>query len=352
MHGVESVLEPLLRADVEAGLSTGFSVAVGRRGEPADQVLIGDDGAGRPLTADSLFPVASVTKLAVALAVLRLTEAGRLSPGDDLGQHLPEAAAAVPGVTLRSLLAHTSGLPASPEAEVPYGPDVTSRALAAACLRLAPERPPGSAFVYGNVSYGLLGVLIERVTGASLYTALTELVFDPLGIEAYLGAEPPRTPAVVSGLRGEHVGTALEVFNSPFWRSLAWDGLVTTAPGALALVRAFTGEPDGWLRPDTIAEATRDQTGELPGVAATPFGYMAGPWGLGPELQRGGKPAWAPAAAGPASFGHAGSSGCVAWAAPEAGLAWAAMAGRALDGPEHWLFTRASALGTAVLGLR
>jgi beta-lactamase class C len=352
MQDAEAALGPLLRADIGSGLATGFAVAVGRRGEPADQVVVGVDGAGRPLAADSLFPVASVTKLAVALAVLRLAEAGRLSPGDDLGRHLPEAAAAVPGVTLRTLLAHTSCLPASPEAEVRYGPGVTRQALAAACLRLAPERPPGSAFVYGNVSYGLLGVLIERVTGRGLYPALTELVFDPLGIEAYLGVEPPRTPAIVSGLRGEYVGTALEAFNSPFWRSLAWDDLLTTAPGALALVRAFMGEPEGWLRPDTIAEATRDQTGGLQGVTGTPFAFITGPWGLGPELQRVGKPDWAPTEAGPDSFGHARSSGCVVWAAPGAGIAWAALSGRAMGSMDHWLFTRAAALGTAVLRLR
>jgi CubicO group peptidase (beta-lactamase class C family) len=352
VSNAEPALVPLLRADVEAGLSTGFSVAAGRRGEPAEQVVVGVDGAGRPLAADSLFPVASVAKLAVALAVLRLAEAGRLSPDDDLGRHLPEAAAAVPGVTLRSLLAHTSGLPASPQAEAPYGPGVTSQALAAACLRLAPERPPGSAFVYGNVGYGLLGVVIERVTGRRLFPALTELVFDPLGIEAYVGVEPPRPPAVVSGLRGEFTGTALEAFNSTFWRSLGWDDLVTTAPGALALVRAFMGEPATWLRSDTIAEATRDQTGGLPGVAGTPFAFMAGPWGLGPELQLGGKPAWAPAEAGPRSFGHAGSSGCVVWAAPDAGVAWAALSGRAMGPPDHWLLTRAGLLGSTVLGLR
>lgn len=313
---------------------------------------MGVDGSGRPLTDDTLFPLASVAKLAVALAVLRLADAGRLAPGDDVGRYLPDAASAVPGVTLRSLLAHTSGLPASPAALVPYGPGVTSQDLASACLRLAPERPPGSAFGYGNVSYGLLGVLIERLTGRSLHAALTELVFDPVGIEAYVGVEPPRTPAAVSGLAGEYAGTALEPFNSPFWRSLAWDDIVTTAPGALALVRAFMGQPDGLLRPETIAEATRDQTGGLPVAPGAPFAFMAGPWGLGPELQRGAKPAWAPAEAGPGSFGHAGSSGCVVWAAPSAGVAWVALSGRALGPPDHWLLTRAAWLGRAVLALR
>jgi CubicO group peptidase (beta-lactamase class C family) len=352
---LESALEPLLRADIEAGRTTGVAVAAAGRGEPVEQVVVGADGTGRPLAADSLFPVASITKLAVALAVLRLADAGRLSPDDELGRHLPDAAAAVPGVTVRALLAHTAGLPAEfPEADVPYRLGTSWPLVAAACLRIAPERPPGTVFEYGNVAYGLLGVILERLTGRSLFPALAELVFDPLAIEAYLGVEPPRTPAAVSGLGGEHFGTALEPLNSPFWRSLGlpWGGLVTTAPGALALVRAFAGEPAGHLRPETLAEVTRDQTGGLPGVPGTPYAFMAGPWGLGPELQHGAKPPWAPVEAGAGSFGHAGSSGCVAWAAPGPGVAWAAVSGRVMGAEDHWLFTRAAAVGAAVLRLR
>jgi beta-lactamase class C len=352
---LEAAVGPLLRADVGAGLATGFAVAVIRPGEPVQQLEVGVDGAGTPLAPDALFPVASVTKLAMALGVLRLRDEGRLAPDDDLGRHLPDAAAAVPGATLRSLLAHTSGLPAEfPEAEAPYRQGTDRRLLAAACLRVAPLRPPRTAFEYGNVGYGLLGVVIERLTGLGLHRALTDLVFDPLGVEAYLGVEPPRTPAAVSGLTGAHIGTDLEPFNSAFWRSLGlpWGGLVTTAAGALALVRAFMGEPAGFLRPETVVEATRNQAGELPSVRETPYAFMSAPWGLGPELQQGAKPAWAPLEAEPGAFGHAGSSGCVAWAAPAAGVAWAALSGRVMGAPDHWLFARAAALGRAILALR
>jgi CubicO group peptidase (beta-lactamase class C family) len=76
---------------------------------------------------------------------------------------------------------------------------------------------------------------------------------------------------------------------------------------------------------------------------------MTGPWGLGPQLQAVDRPPWAPAEAGSGSFGHIGSSGCVAWAAPGAGVAWVALSGRAMGAPDHWLFTRAAAVGRAVL---
>jgi hypothetical protein len=175
-------------------------------------------------------------------------------------------------------------------------------------------------------------------------------VLRPLGMEAYLGAEPPRPPAVVAGVGGAHAATPLEPFNSPFWRSLAlpWGGMVTTAAGALTLVRAFAGQPAGYLRPETLAAATRDQTDGLRTPSGAPFDFMSGPWGLGPEL-RGGKALWAPAEAGADSFGHVGGSGCVAWTAPAAGVAWAALAGRVIGEPGHWLFTRAAAVGRAIL---
>lgn len=351
VSGVKTALRSLLEDDVEAGRAPGVAVAVRLRDGPARHVVVGADAAGRPLAADTLFPVASITKLATALAVLRLADAGELTPADQLSRHLPDAAAAPRGLTLRSLLTHTSGLPGEfAEGEVPYDSGLSWPVLAAACLRTAPVRAPGTAFEYGNIGYGLLGLLAERSTGKPLSAALAELVFEPLGIEAYLGIEPPRAPALVAGISGSQTGTSLEPLNSPFWRSLGlpWGGLVTTAAGALALVRAYLGEPAGYLQPETVAAATRDQTDGVPTAPGSPYPYMAGPWGLGPELS-GDKPLWAPPEAGSGSFGHAGSSGCVAWAAPGAGVAWAALCGQAMGPPDHWLFTRAPAIGRAVL---
>jgi len=68
-------------------------------------------------------------------------------------------------------------------------------------------------------------------------------------------------------VRDATAGAPLETFNSPYWRSLATPsgGLVATPAGALALVRAFRGQPAGFLRPATLAAAVRDQTGGLGG---------------------------------------------------------------------------------------
>ncbi len=76
----------MLQEDVEAGRTPGVALAVSRRGGPVEQVV-------RPLAVDTLFPVASITKLATALAVLRLAHAGELAPDDEL---LVQAASAPP----------------------------------------------------------------------------------------------------------------------------------------------------------------------------------------------------------------------------------------------------------------
>src|SRR5262245_44541048 len=78
-------------------------------GGRVETLAVGTGAADVSPAADFLFPVASVTKLATALAVLRLAAKGQLALEDPLMLHVPEAVAAVEGVTLRMLLCHTSG---------------------------------------------------------------------------------------------------------------------------------------------------------------------------------------------------------------------------------------------------
>src|SRR5437763_739035 len=89
----------------------------------------------------------------------------------------------------------------------------------------------------------------------------------PIAVATHLHAQPPPPPARIDGKLRERSGTDLEPYNSAFWRSLAlpWGGMLTTAAGALALVQAFAGLPDGFLAPALRAEATRDQSGGLAG---------------------------------------------------------------------------------------
>src|SRR5690606_24221080 len=101
-----------------------------------------------------------------------------------------------------------------------YGPELNWPKLARACLETPLVRTPDTFVRYSNVGYGLLAIAVERAYGQVFSAALGGLVLEPLGIEAYLGAEPPRPPANLIGDRSPEVGTPLEPYNSSFWRSL------------------------------------------------------------------------------------------------------------------------------------
>jgi beta-lactamase class C len=335
---------------MQRGQVPGIALAVARGEQPLQYLIVGEDARGRRLARESLFPVASVTKLATALAVLRLADSGALGLDDPLAWHLLSAASAQTDVTIRALLCHISGLPLDlPEGAAPYAHGLDWAALMAACLLTPLEAPPETRVQYSNVGYGLLAAIVERHTARDFPSALTDLVLGPLGVEGYLGAEPPRPPAVVADARGEHAGRELEPFNSPFWRSLGlpWGGLVTTVDGALALVRAFAGASDGFISAELRAEAVRSHTGALNGGFVAPLIWSPCPWGLGPEVRGQKSPHWVPNEAEPASFGHSGASGALAWAAPAHNVAWAILGARTAD--NGWLLRRAPAICAAIL---
>jgi CubicO group peptidase (beta-lactamase class C family) len=326
----------------------GMIIAVKREDHPTEYLALGTDARNNSLSPDSLVPVASITKLATALTALRLADAGKLKLDDPLARYLPEAAAAQEGVTLRRLLSHTGGVPfdIAPDS-IPYNSQLDWPVLAQGCLETPLATAPQVQVLYSNLGPGLLAIAIEQLTGQPFHETLNEQVLQPLHIEGYLGVEPPRQPAAIAGALGEHAGTSLEPYNTPFWRALAlpWGGLVTDADGALALVRAFAGEPHGFLAHETAFDAVHDQTDGLAGGFFEPLWWSSSPWGMGLELRGEKQPHWTPLQASSESYGHAGASGCLVWHDPLAGLTWAVLGTRTF---EHW-WTQWPAIGTAIL---
>ncbi len=341
---VRLVLEQVLRRESVAGAV----VAVARDDEEPAFLVLGADEAGTPLAANTLFPVASLTKLATALAALRLVAAGALELDAPAARYLPALAASDHRVTVRRLLCHTSGLPVDlAPGLAPYAHGLSWPALAAACLATPLVAEPAARVCYSNVGFGLLAIMVERFAGRPFPAALRELVLAPLAIEGYLGEPPPRPPARLGGRLGEHAGTDREPYNSAFWQGLAlpWAGLLTTAAGALALVRAFGGAPAGFLPGELCAAAIADQTEGAPGGTPGFLEWPHCPWGLGVELRGLKRPYYLPEIASPGSYGHAGASGSLAYADPVAGVAWAMLATRTLPG--WWL--RWPAVGAAII---
>lgn len=143
------------------------------------------DGATELNGADALV-IGSVTKTFVAAAVLQLVEEGRLNLGDAVRDHLPGESAVTPDITIRQLLDHTSGLADvfndTTKTGIETHPEQAWTASEIMATLHAPWYRPGEGYAYANTNYYLLGLVIERVTGATLAEELDRRFFTPLGL--------------------------------------------------------------------------------------------------------------------------------------------------------------------------
>ncbi len=150
-----------------------------------------------PATADTVYPIASVTKQFTAAAVMQLVEQGRLRLSDTLGGLLPEIRWRDPRarhVTVRQLLTHTSGIP-SYDSVPGFGPldpyPQTHAAILALITGLPLKFAPGTRAAYSNSGYYLLGLIIERRSGLTYAQYLRRRLFPGLGL-SHTGACPGR----------------------------------------------------------------------------------------------------------------------------------------------------------------
>ncbi|MBP3453143.1 MAG: beta-lactamase family protein [Clostridia bacterium] len=135
---------------------------------------------------DTLFRVASITKMATALVTLKLAEEGAFALDDPIAPLIPDAddEPALRGITIRQLLCHTSGLRDIPAYEQALRNGDTFHTV----LRSEGVRVDNNAMSYCNFGFGLLGCLMESITGQSLETVFQQKLFQPLGMEATLDA--------------------------------------------------------------------------------------------------------------------------------------------------------------------
>jgi CubicO group peptidase (beta-lactamase class C family) len=138
-----------------------------------------------PISAESIFHVASVSKQFTACAVALLAEDGKLSLDDDIRTFLPELPDYGDTITLRHLIHHTSGLRDQwdllalagwREHDVKTNGDVLALAIRQRALNFR----PGDEYLYCNTGYTFLGLVVERVTGQSLRAFTEERLFRPL----------------------------------------------------------------------------------------------------------------------------------------------------------------------------
>jgi CubicO group peptidase (beta-lactamase class C family) len=162
----------------------GAALAVVRDGEMVHLAGYGvANEAGDPVTPQTPFLLASLSKPVTAVAVMQLVEAGQIELDAPIQQYLPWLLPDTP-ITVRHLLHQTSGLDETEGYRRNLEPDDPD-ALAASIRRLADtelNNPPGTTFEYSNSNYDVLGLLIETVTGQPYPDYIQAHIFTPLAM--------------------------------------------------------------------------------------------------------------------------------------------------------------------------
>jgi beta-lactamase class C len=348
----------LLREWLDDGVVTAISAAVVRHGRVAGVfsggAVSGSQG-GPPVTADNLFHLASIGKPMIALAVMLLVEEGRVALDDPVASVLPDLAGAErEGITVRHLLSHTSGLAQDPDLS-----DVTPGADTAAELRTylhaTPVVPIGSKVEYSNVGYGLLGLIVEALSGQPFAEFLRERLFQPAAMEsAYLAPPDKLAPRIVHVDGTPEPGSPYERFNSAHGRRQTHPAghVLGTALDVAQFFQLFlNGGRAGTVQvasPVTVRLMTTSQTDGLRGGIEGFMTWDDCAWGLGFDLRGVKRPHFSGEYSSPRTFGHTGVAGTFAWADPDTDLVCVMLANRMLY--NRWNSSRWSRFSTAVTG--
>ena len=211
---------PLVETVLDSRDLAGLAVAVVREEEVVSRGFgVRDVGSGAPVTPETMFHLASVSKPFVATAIVSLATARDAGePVLDLDAPIidwvPELTLAddrAGEVTARGLLSHSSGLPNVVDEYGWHDPQLGDDALSEFARSLSGRRlqaEPGSTYSYSNAGYKLLGLLLSRVTGTTFENVMRHQVLAPLGMRdsTFLRSEVPAHLAAAP-----HVGMPLRV---------------------------------------------------------------------------------------------------------------------------------------------
>ena len=176
-----------------------LSVLAIRKGKVAYESQFGRRWIGNssapdlPAARDTLYRIASISKMMTTLGLMRLVESGKIDLGADLSgylgfslrnPHFPERA-----ITLRHLLTHTSSLRDEAGYSFPAGTALRDFIVPGGRLHgdgkmWAAKAGPGDYFTYCNLGWGIIGTLMERVTGERFDRLMQTLLLRPLGLTA------------------------------------------------------------------------------------------------------------------------------------------------------------------------
>jgi CubicO group peptidase (beta-lactamase class C family) len=297
-----NTLENAISKYVDAGELAGAAALIWRNGEVVQVATVGrrDLATAVPVTRNTIFRIASMTKPVTTVAALTLLDEGRFALDDPISICAPELARmrvlrdpegpleetdeATRPITFRDLLTHRSGLTYGDFHRGPIARASAETLGAQIDNRLAPDEwiarlatlplidQPGAGFHY-SLSTDLLGFLIARLEGTSLGTVLQRRVFGPLAMRDtgfFVPRETRDRRAALCGFDGDgHLTTltatpgrhALEDRPDDMTFESGGQGLWSTLDDYLAFARMLIGDVSGasLLRPDTLALMTSNQ---------------------------------------------------------------------------------------------
>lgn len=239
-----------------------------------------------PARTDTIYDLASISKIFTATAVMQLVEQGELSLDDTVSSHLPRFAENGKGqVTVQQLLTHVGGLPAFINLYSAY-PDVPSRLDAV--LTVAPKTPAGTEYVYSDLGLITLGLVVEKLSGQTLDVYVREHITEPLGMHETMYNPPAE-------LRGRIAATEYVEYYGYLVHGHVHDenayslggvaghaGVFSTARDLAVLGQMFLGGgrygDARILQAATVQDMYTDRIAEITGVGGARRG-------LGPELE-------------------------------------------------------------------
>lgn len=344
LPGLGDAMEQMIAKDEIAGAVT--AVVTKDKLLHLESIGFADVASKRPMTPDTLFWIASMTKPITGVAILMLQDDGKLHVSDPVAKYLPEfASLKTPSgkpanLTITQILTHTSGLG---EATGPAAQQAKTLAdLVPVWLAARMKYEPGERWQYTQSGINAAGRIVEVVSGLSFDAFLQKRLFDPLGMKRttfYLDAGP--RSQLVTAYRKNHETGALEPvpprpdFGPRDRPPQGNGGLYSTAQDYARFCQMLLnrGELGGrrYLSAAAIKFFSTPQTGELPTgfFQSDTYGKrgMNYGWGIGTCVLRTPHEGVA-AMLSPGTYGHGGAWGTQAWIDPVKGAAYVLMVQR------------------------
>lgn len=265
-----------------------------------------------------LWPIASISKVYVVSAIMRLIEIGELTLNTLASDVIPKfTGEGREEIRLRHLLTHTSGLIYESlkmvdrlKAQTPLE-DLIKEAYNAPLLF-----KPGTSLRYADYNTLIAGRVAEVITGKSLPELVKTLVLEPMKLQDTFFPTPAKADKRVAYVRGALAeGTDGAMYNSRYARGLAHPAfaVTTTLCDAMRFASHFAPGGPRIHAEITVKAMTSNQTGVVTGIHPSMKGYdttASMPWGLGFGLQTEYTPALFCELASSRTFGHGGASGC------------------------------------------